>query len=169
MRKILFLDMDGVVLSLDDLHTTHNHRYLNPNKVAFLNRIAEESRCQFVMSSVWRSDPSVRGLLKDAGFIGEWARPWKTPHDPGIPGECTRRGIEIAAWFKQARLDPAEVNYVILDDDSDMLPEQMPYFLKVPCQTGLNRAHVMNAVGILNRERLPSDANRNPHVAALNQ
>lgn len=167
MRKILFLDMDGVVLSGQALWATRNHRYLPPRKIGLLNMIVERTGCEFVMTSVWRNDPSVRCLMKAAGFIGAWAEPWKTPHGQSFADDHTRRGREIAEWFHLVQLDPEETNYVILDDDSDMLPEQMPYFLKCQFKDGITRGHVINADGILNRERLPLDANRIPRAAAL--
>jgi hypothetical protein len=162
MRKILFLDMDGVVLSLKALWATHNPRYLPPRKIALLNRIVEQSGCTVVMSSVWRSDPSVRPLMAKAGFLGKWDEPWKTPHDSGVPGEHTRRGLEIQAWFKLTKLDQFATRYAILDDSSDFLPHQFPHFVKTNSEEGLSIANAMNVVGILDRDIPPSETGRIP-------
>ena len=44
------------------------------------------------------------------------------------------RGHEIQEWLDK---HPEVTRYAILDDDSDMLPEQMPNFFKTTFQNGL--------------------------------
>ena len=67
--KVLFLDMDGVILSGRELRRTKNNSYVPPSAVALLNQVVERTGCQVVMSSAWRYlKPDARGLLREAGL-----------------------------------------------------------------------------------------------------
>ena len=71
------------------------------------------------------------------------------------------RGVEIKQWidthihsdngkdwdYKEIGVD---FNYVILDDDSDMLLEQAEYFIKTDPYLGLSEEDVKQAIKILN-------------------
>jgi hypothetical protein len=69
-------------------------------------------------------------LLSVAGFaMVPWHQNWKTP---SLGGPAAKRGDEIEAWLAaQGRPD-----YVILDDDNDMLPEQHHRFVKTDSLDG---------------------------------
>jgi hypothetical protein len=80
--------------------------------------------CRIVVSSTWRlncatpdNDGSELGQkLGEHGLRNFLFRPsWRTPSG----GQC--RGEEIAAWLKA---HPEITDYMIIDDDSDMLPGQ---------------------------------------------
>ena len=47
---------------------------------------------------------------------------------------ATIRGEEIAEWLRNNQVD----NYVIFDDDRDMLPGQLPFFVRTNFEDGLN-------------------------------
>ena len=62
----------------------------------------------------------------------------------------TQRGEEIQVWMdKESEKNEIE-SFVILDDDSDMLPEQMGNFIHVDGQVGLVDKDVFKAIEILN-------------------
>ena len=62
----------------------------------------------------------------------------------------TQRGEEIKTWMdKESEKNEIE-SYVILDDDSDMLPEQMSNFIHIDGQVGLTDKDVFAAIEILN-------------------
>ena len=64
---------------------------------------------------------------------------------PNISG--ADRGIEIKSW-----VDGFKGNiegFVILDDDSDMLPSQMDNFVKCPNQLGFQEEELKRALKIL--------------------
>lgn len=154
MAKILFLDMDGVILSGRELRRTKNNSYVPPGAVALLNQVVERTGCQVVMSSTWRYlKPDVRGLLRDAGFTGEFHEDWKTPDNGavGVIWAADRRGGEIADWLSRNPVDA----YAIIDDDSDMLPEQRPFFVKTKYETGIWPEHVERLVAILGGHATP--------------
>jgi hypothetical protein len=70
-------------------------------------------------------------------------------------GKPVGRGREIQRWFLDTDLifdsndRPYRYNYCIVDDDSDMLPEQLPYFVQTDNQHGLLDEHVDRIVKIL--------------------
>jgi hypothetical protein len=43
-------------------------------------------------------------------------------------------------------------NYVIIDDDADMLEEQLPYFIQTRFMVGLTKENVKEAINILNKD-----------------
>jgi phosphoserine phosphatase len=147
--RILFLDIDGVILSGRELHRTRNNRYIPPEAVALLNEVCKRTGCIVVISSTWRIvEPFVRGMLKKAGFSGEFAKDWKTPHGVmvGSLQLSERRGHEIADWLGR---HPEVERYAIIDDDSDMLPEQRPFFVQTHFNDGIQPEHVERLVKVL--------------------
>lgn len=58
------------------------------------------------------------------------------------------RGEEVQAWLDK-QTEP--YTYVILDDDSDMLESQLPYFVQTNCmERGLSNDNAEQAIKILN-------------------
>ena len=179
--KIIFLDIDGVLNS----ERWYKHRWeqmdmkvveerypffeFDPDAVARLNRLVQETGAQVVISSTWRMGRSIeelQKLLDDVGFTGKVID--KTPffHDLVGHSYSVPRGCEIDHWLKERGkfqrinwspekqleyIERAKVkNYVILDDDSDMLYNQREHFIKTPSMTGLTDEHVDQAIEILN-------------------
>ena len=175
--KVLFLDIDGVLNSenwfayriycvknnmvnilmnfvdTDDRNIKHKLTMLDDRAIANLNRIIEETGCKVVLSSSWRSSIEsenifTQNLLKLKGFKYEFydvtPRLWFSDFS-------IRRGEEIKLWMdKESEKNEIE-SFVILDDDSDMLPEQMNNFIHVDGQVGLTDRDVLTAIEILNK------------------
>ena len=146
---ILFLDIDGVILAGRHWKAGKRER-LPPDTIGLLNEVIERTGARIVVSSVWREDRRLRGKLRRAGFKGEFHREWRTPESgrdiPGsllIQGTC--RGDEIADWLQRNPVN----RYCIVDDDSDMRPEQKPFFVKTEFEEGLCRERVERIVAIL--------------------
>ena len=134
-----------------------------------LNKIIKATDAKVVVSSTWRlgrSAEELQKLLTDVGFIGEVID--ITPHF-GAPkgfGYTIPRGCEIEWWLKEngkfqrinwsiatqrEYIEKAIVkNYVILDDDSDMLLGQREHFVKTHWKWGLSDSCVEEAIKILN-------------------
>lgn len=131
MRKIIFLDVDGVLNKLGSVE--HGRTGVDP-KIGFigtepelvsrLNTIVARTGAHVVLSSAWRKSKRLRKRLIEVGikFVDI------TPSLGGI------RGDEIKKWLEG---HPKVKRYAILDDDTDMLEEQMGNFF-----------HVQNAVGL---------------------
>ena len=175
--KVLFLDIDGVLNSenwfayriycvknnmvnilmnfvdTDDRNIKHKLTMLDDRAIANLNRIVEETGCKVVLSSSWRSSIEsenifTQNLLKLKGFKYEFydvtPRLWFSDFS-------IRRGEEIKFWLDKESEKHEIESFVILDDDSDMLPEQMNNFIHVDGQVGLTDRDVLTAIEILNR------------------
>ena len=175
--KVLFLDIDGVLnsenwfgyrlyciknnmfnevinfVNTNDECIKHKLSMIDDRAIANLNRIVEETGCKVVLSSSWRScveaeNIFTQDLLKLKGFKYELydVTPRLWFNDFSI-----RRGEEIKLWLdKESEKNEIE-SFVILDDDSDMLPEQMNNFIHVDGQVGLTNKDVFTAIEILNR------------------
>ena len=175
--KVLFLDIDGVLNSenwfayriycvknnmvnilmnfvdTDDRNIKHKLTMLDDRAIANLNRIIEETGCKVVLSSSWRSSIEsenifTQNLLKLKGFKYEFydvtPRLWFSDFS-------IRRGEEIKFWLDKESEKHEIESFVILDDDSDMLPEQMSNFIHVDGQVGLTDRDVLTAIEILNK------------------
>ncbi len=159
--KVIFLDIDGVLnIYCQDRDkfgcTFHDHLVDN------LESIIEKTGAKIVISSSWRLDG------KDAMM-----EMWKSRN---LPGEViditpnlsygaglntgTPRGKEIQEWLDN---HPDVTNYVIIDDDVDMLPEQLSNFVVTAGNTdhedcvdlgyGLTKKCAELAISILNKDK----------------
>lgn len=162
MRKIIFLDIDGVLNSADYLdHTKHCNGYsdISPKKVKLLKKIVDRTGAEIVLSSTWRylgkrkNEPEhpmytyLTDTLKEYGME-------IVDHTPYIEQDRPR---EIKAWLdKQSDKD---IRFVSLDDDfpkhkydevgiGDCLVRTSFY----EKDGGLRKEHVEKAVEILNWE-----------------
>lgn len=152
MRKVLFLDIDGVVLSGEEWYRMGNNRYyLPPEKIDMVRTACDRSGAVVVVSSTWRYSEETRSALINAGLVlhPDWRTPRAKLGDSGLLIAVTR-GTEIAQWLAE---HPEISTYAIVDDDSDMLPEQFSRFVHTSSQEGLQQSHVDRIVGILNNAR----------------
>jgi len=132
--KVIFLDIDGVLnvycQDIDEFGCTF-HKHFEDN----LKWIIDETNAKIVISSTWRlSGLSVmKEMWKERGLAGEVID--ITPNLTYGEGllTSTPRGKEIKAWLK----DNPTRRYVIIDDDTDFLTEQLPFFI----QTSENEDH----------------------------
>jgi len=127
MRKVIFLDFDGVIcVDWDNYVDEFGHEF-RKEYVNNLEYIIKQTSADIVVSSSWRT----------AG-LGAMKLMWEIRSMPGkIIGITDRlntpRGEEIAEYLRENPCD----KYVIIDDDSDFLPEQKPFFVK----TSFNKDH----------------------------
>lgn len=142
--KVLFLDIDGVLNSADWYEQrTKEQQFsglceLDIEAMHLYDEIVERTGCNVVLSSVWRFADNYKERLERQGLntnkIIDRTPHMPRPRDTGT--EYAERGKEIKAWL-DSKLMGLPCVYAILDDDSDMLPEQ-PHF-KTSWQTGLTR------------------------------
>ena len=146
----------------------------DPRAIERLNRIIESTGAKIVVSSTWRHGETVESmqiLFDRLSLKGEIVgltpglsckKPYEDKSRYTIP-----RGCEIEWWLdnegkfqrinwsreeQQKYIDKAIVkNYVIFDDDSDMLFGQREHFIHTSFMFGLTDEHAEKAISILNK------------------
>jgi len=151
--KIIFLDIDGVLNVIPQGHDKYGakfHKHFEDN----LKHIIEKTGAKIVISSTWRFGglQEMKDMWKDRNLSGEIIG--ITPYTL----EYRKRGEEIKEWLDN---NPTE-KYVIIDDDTDMLPEQKNNFVKtsdninhtgyIDVGYGLTKECAEQAISILNLE-----------------
>jgi hypothetical protein len=163
--KIIFLDIDGVLnheafykeryeKRNDGNVIEHPYNEIDSKCVANLNMLITDTNAKVVISSTWRHSglSYCEDVLSYHGFMGDIID--VTPSSP------TRfRGLEILDWIKNNEELIGEphynfTEYVILDDDSDMLYWQRNNFLLIDRFVGLTMGDVFRAKKILNNGKI---------------
>ena len=169
MRKIIFLDFDGV------LNTEHYQgllqyqgkswqdecgAFFDPNAVKQLKRIIDATNADIVVESSWK----YHGLdaMKEL---------WEVRNLPGRiiditpstisdeyllssdlenihPSLLHCKGVEIASWL--SKYETQDFRYVIIDDEYVILDSQLPYFILINPYEGITEEQVNQAISILN-------------------
>jgi hypothetical protein len=154
MRRVLFLDFDGVLNNMSYLTQQHELGYrtteaegLDPARIRFLDEIVEAvPGLEIVISSSWRIGRSVddlQNILALRGFMG-WDRIVdKTGHDPN-----GKRGMEIDEWIRRQQERPKRI--VILDDDIYNMDPWKDHVIQTSFMgAGLTNLHVRQIIDIL--------------------
>lgn len=135
--KIIFLDFDGVI-------TIPPKWNLNANKIKLIKKLVEETNAKIVISSSWRHSNLEDTIKSIIGYTKKCPKTkmfyWLidniydiTPHFCDNKYKNTGRGGEIQTWLDK---HPEVENYIIIDDDSDMLNSQLYHFIQTDYQTG---------------------------------
>lgn len=166
MRKLIFLDIDGV-LNTRDWHSrmtkdTPRDEFgwvFDPVAVENLGHIIKETGAAIVISSSWK-------------FLGmaKLREMWKIRNLPGTLLDITPntvsdevllnanldemelgvcRGNEIKEWLSRHKGEVS--NYVIIDDFDDLLPEQENHVVLTDSLIGITEWDAEKAIRILNR------------------
>ena len=155
--KVIFLDFDGVlnVIPKDwDQYGSLFHEELVEN----LRYIIQNTDAVIVCSSTWRLSglQYIQDMWKHRGYPGD-----VIDITPFIKTErgFVDRGYEIQQWLSENQVE----NYVILDDDDDMLDEQWDNFVKcsgnithpdcIDIGYGLTKRCTEQAIKILNNKQ----------------
>ena len=115
--KVIFLDIDGVIrnqsytVCLSDIGVKKANKVLNPQKVALLDYIINETFCNVVISSTWRIGRSVNDF-QDL-FLYAGMENYHAIIDTTRLREDRNRGKEIDDWCNKKL--PSK--FVILDDN----------------------------------------------------
>ncbi len=138
-QKILFLDIDGVLNSEEYYRNRSNSgedfSRFDPSSVSLIKALVEEFSLKIVISSTWRYGAIDRLMheLKRNKLINYLYHDWFTPviHP-------AHRGTEIKLWLD---LHPEVNDYVIIDDDDNILDEQKKKYVKTCLHKGMNKEH----------------------------
>jgi hypothetical protein len=143
--KVIFLDFDGVITIPPKWH-------IRSEKLKWIKKIVDETGAKIVVSSSWRCTTvektkeiildrpkrcPVSNMLK--WFVDNLYDVTHTYRSP--------RGAEIKDWLDE---HPEVENYVIIDDDGDMLDEQLYHFVQTCYEHGIGESEAIYAIKILN-------------------
>jgi hypothetical protein len=136
MRKIIFLDVDGVMNSRETLARVRPGGGIigiDAYLALIVDRIVQATGAEIVLSSSWR-----HGNKETLDYVRGFA-----PFIDITPTCCSGiRGCEIYKWTVDnidydIRDDRSKFRYAIIDDDSDMLLWQKDHFFKTSFDTGI--------------------------------
>ena len=152
--KAIFLDIDGVLnntkhcVKLCDkllgkeqywaLYRAISQMPFDYKCCQLLQKLIQKTRATVVLSSIWR------GNKKNIDIIEKFAGIKINDRTPILN---TIRGEEIELYLNNHK----EISrYVIIDDDSDMLESQKPYFCLVDRIVGFSKENYKKCLEILN-------------------
>lgn len=156
--KVIFLDFDGVI-------TTAKSRYaLDPEKMVLVKRIVDATDAKIVITSSWRRftlEDTIKSITDSTNphvgqhpfepieaVIGVTSRMYGFKYSDPKKHYSIPRGVEIEQWMNEH----SEVEqYVILDDDCDLLYHQRNNFIHTDTYDGLSERDVEKAIEILNK------------------
>lgn len=164
--KIIFLDIDGVLnheffykqrheKESDGDEIRYPYSEIDPKCVENLNILCKDTDAKVVISSTWRHSglEYCKDALEFHGFHGEII-----DITPFSKCNMCLRGNEILQWIRDNHklVGPYHnfTEYVILDDDSDMLYWQRNNFLLIDRFVGLTMGDVFRAKKILNNGKI---------------
>lgn len=172
--KVIFLDIDGVMNSAEFYKRKKAQSWewahmfgkylsysIDPDKVAFLNKIIDATGAVVVLSSSWRLGPPVPALKEDFKRVGIdvfdrcpcWGKygvtDWKVEEDENGHPYTTLipRSEIVGAWLKD---HPEVERYVIIDDNDQFTDEQHKYLVLTNEEVGLTEENVQTVINILN-------------------
>ena len=169
MRKIIFLDFDGVLnteiynLVLKRKGKICQDEYgalFDPNAVKQLKRIIDATNADIVVESSWK----YHGLdaMKEL---------WEVRNLPGRiiditpstisdeyllssdlenihPSMLHCKGIEISSWL--SKFETQDIRYVIIDDEYVILDSQLPHFILINPYEGITEEKANQVISMLN-------------------
>lgn len=161
--KVIFLDVDGVLNSEDDLmryrkENNINHTILYANvedrPLKLLKQLVDKTAAKIVVSSSWRigcersGRESVFGTELYTKLVKRLKDYDMEVYDitPSLSGN-SQRGDEIRQWLQTCQ-DEIE-NFVILDDDSDMCEFVETNLVQTTYKHGLTEEHITKAIQVL--------------------
>ena len=148
--KILFLDIDGVLVTLNDWETRGRAEVLSDNSYdfdplcveRFNNLLKRVPDMKIVISSTWRILNTVLELEDMLALRGIHVELMGVTRAPGWDKENNRsepRGYQCQDFIDALDVKP---RVVFLDDDRDFLPEQKSRCVFTTWQDGLESKHV---------------------------
>lgn len=135
MSKIIFLDIDGVLVTFNSMKTFKSSKKFDPLCVSILRYIIKKENCKVVLSSTWRILENLYELAKlqllEVGI----------PIIDKTPRLNEERGDEILKWICLNSDIYNITNIAILDDSSDMSCLKK-YHIKTDVYDGLKKSDI---------------------------
>ena len=155
--KLIFLDIDGVLNSDNWYYHPEKQRLkypydqFDPKLVELFNKITSKCTKSIVLTSTWRLNYSIekmRDIFAEVGIAGNII-----DYTPNLKKDTDYvvRGNEILKWCKDNEdlLGCKTMDYtdfIILDDNSDMLLWQQKYFFQTDRLSGLTPTITQNVI-----------------------
>ena len=121
MRKIIFLDVDGVLNSLpyaERVRNTVDDEEINEENVKRLKQIYDATNAEIIISSTWRDCDIPNN--KSVYFMWQYLESKLRKYGMRISGKTPQLGnnrpYEISEWLRE-NTEREEVRFVSLDDD----------------------------------------------------
>ena len=154
MRKIIFLDFDGVLnteyyqglLQFQEKQWQDEHgAFFDPNAVRQLKRIIDATGADIVVESSWKylGLEAMQELWKVRNLPGK-----VIDITPSLTGNASK-GEEIVVWLSEHATP--DTRYVIIDDEYVVLDSQIPYFIWTNPYEGITEEQADRVISILNR------------------
>lgn len=144
--KVVFLDFDGVINSLQWIKNENNEwkcKYsANIQSIQWISEFCEKYNYKVIISSTWRYD----GLEKCKKYLYDNSFRRSIDIIDTTPILHTKRGDEITEWLSK---HPVE-KYIIFDDDSDMTIH-MNRLIKSNCFVGFTYKEYLEAEKLENQ------------------
>ena len=157
--KVIFLDFDGVI-------TTPETKWnIGLVYVKRIKEICDKTNAKLVISSSWqryagtkdmsreeRVDYWLQGILMKGyrGYIKKFFKDYTYDMSGRFYGEYGNvRGSDIKSWLVR---HPEVTDYVIIDDEGDMLDEQLFHFVQTDWVFGIQDREVKLAIDVLNNK-----------------
>lgn len=164
--KVIFLDIDGVLntkywyTQMDRNTPKDKYGYVfDPNTVANLKRIVEESGADIVISSSWKCMglSQIEEMWRDRSLPGKiiGITPNSVSDEMLLNADIDSielfhiRGEEIKQWL--TKYGKQVSNYAIIDDMDNMLSEQQSRFVHTNPEVGITEEDAQKTIEILNR------------------
>ena len=163
--KVIFLDIDGVLntkywyTQMDKNTPKDKYGYaFDPNAVANLKKILDETGADIVISSSWKCMglSQLEEMWEYRGLPGKiiGITPNSVSDELLLNADINNmelfhiRGTEIREWLRKNSKRVS--HYVILDDMDNMLPEQQDHFVWIDPDIGITDGNATQAIMILN-------------------
>ena len=158
------MDIDGVLntgwwyTQMDRNTPKDKYGYaFDPNSVANLKKILDETGADIVISSSWKSFgfTELEEMWTDRGLPGKLIgiTPNSVSDEMLLNADLDHmelfsiRGMEIKEWLTK---NGKHVNhYAIIDDMDNMLPEQKSHFVRTDSEIGISKDEVKKVIKIL--------------------
>jgi len=171
MEKYIFLDIDGVLATPKSIEGVGGEWRIEDEKQELLKHIIDSTGAKIVLSSSWRKwdlETTIE-FMKEEGFwfadliVGVTIRAYQYLDRTKKIHLSIPRGVEIQQWidtnihsengknWERKKLGK-DYQYVILDDDSDMLYVQRNNFVHTHSTLGLTKDECNRAIEILNNK-----------------
>ncbi|MFW6219932.1 MAG: HAD domain-containing protein [bacterium] len=131
--KVMFFDIDGVVCTLKSQYAFGERLLMESWDITgcqMIRRLCASNEYKIVCSSTWRKHNNTKLYFSVYGLIDYLHEDWRTTTE-----RLGCRGEEIQEWLNR---HPEVTDYIIVDDDSDLLENQKPFHIKTDSKEGFS-------------------------------